>query len=61
LLEATGVSFAYGQTPVLEHVAIAVRRGEFVALVGPNGSGKTTLLRVIRVAPSVEWNRAPAR
>ena len=47
LLEATGVSFAYGQTPVLEDVSIAVRRGEFVALVGPNGSGKTTLLRVI--------------
>ena len=47
LLEATGVSFAYGQNRVLEDVGIAVRPGEFVALVGPNGSGKTTLLRVI--------------
>jgi zinc transport system ATP-binding protein len=47
LLEAAGVSFAYGRNRVLEDVSIVVRPGEFVALVGPNGSGKTTLLRVI--------------
>ena len=47
LLEAAGVSFAYGQSRVLEDVSISVRAGQFVALVGPNGSGKTTLLRVI--------------
>jgi zinc transport system ATP-binding protein len=47
LVEATGVSFAYGQNRVLEDVGISVRPGEFVALVGPNGSGKTTLLRVL--------------
>lgn len=47
LLEAAGVSFAYGQNRVLEDVAISVRPAQFVALVGPNGSGKTTLLRVL--------------
>jgi zinc transport system ATP-binding protein len=47
LVEASGVSFAYGQNRVLEDVAISVRAGEFVSLVGPNGSGKTTLLRVL--------------
>jgi zinc transport system ATP-binding protein len=47
LLEADGVSFAYGRVPVLEEVRIAVRAGEFVALVGPNGSGKSTLVRVL--------------
>jgi zinc transport system ATP-binding protein len=47
LLEAAGVSFAFGQNRVLEDVAISVRPGQFVALVGPNGSGKTTLLRVL--------------
>lgn len=47
LLEADGVSFGYARHPVLDHVSIAVRSGEFVALVGPNGSGKSTLLRVL--------------
>jgi zinc transport system ATP-binding protein len=48
LVEARGVSFAYpSSTFVVEDVDLTVRRGEFVALVGPNGSGKATLLRVL--------------
>jgi zinc transport system ATP-binding protein len=47
LVEARGLSYAYGSTPVVDEVDLAVRRGEFVALVGPNGSGKSTLLRML--------------
>ncbi|MEM3708936.1 MAG: energy-coupling factor transporter ATPase [Nitrososphaerales archaeon] len=48
LLEVKNVSFEYpSQPPVkaLEKINLAVREGEFVAIVGKNGSGKTTLLK----------------
>jgi putative ABC transport system ATP-binding protein len=35
------------QVEVLHHVDLAVRRGDFLALMGPSGSGKTTLLNMI--------------
>jgi zinc transport system ATP-binding protein len=47
VIEADGISFAYGAEPVLDHVDLHVRSGEFVALVGPNGSGKSTLVRIV--------------
>jgi zinc transport system ATP-binding protein len=47
LVEASGVSFAYGGSLVVEDVDLTVAAGEFAALVGPNGSGKSTLLRIL--------------
>src|SRR5438093_1703184 len=47
VIEADGVSFSFGREPILEHVDLSIRAGEFVALVGPNGSGKSTLIRVL--------------
>jgi branched-chain amino acid transport system ATP-binding protein len=46
VLELRGISAAYGQTPILRDISIAVNPGEVVALLGPNGMGKTTTLRV---------------
>lgn len=46
-ISAEHVSFAYSHESVVEDVSLTVRRGEFLALVGPNGSGKTTLLRLL--------------
>jgi energy-coupling factor transport system ATP-binding protein len=45
--ELEGVDFAYAAgDPVLSRVALELRRGEIVGLVGANGSGKTTLAKI---------------
>jgi len=46
LLSLSGIVVAYGGEEVLDHVDLAVSKGEIVTLIGPNGAGKTTLLRV---------------
>ncbi|MDR3342872.1 MAG: metal ABC transporter ATP-binding protein [Treponema sp.] len=46
-LRFDGVSFAYGEVPVLEKTGFHIHQGECIALVGPNGSGKTTVLKLL--------------
>lgn len=43
------VSFLYprSEAPVIDHVSLKIRRGEFVGIVGPTGSGKSTLLALM--------------
>ncbi len=41
------VSFAYGETKVLDGVHLSVKPGEFIAIVGQSGSGKTTLVNLL--------------
>jgi len=44
-LDVRGLVHRRGERALLDGVTLAVRRGEYVALMGPNGSGKTTLVR----------------
>ena len=47
VVEAKGVSKAFGDLRIIGDFSIRVARGERVALVGPNGVGKTTLLNIL--------------
>jgi len=50
-VEVSGVGKTYRrhgrETHALERVDLAIREGEFLAIVGPSGCGKSTLLRMV--------------
>ena len=52
-LDIKGVAKAFGTTPVLHGVDIALPDGEFLVLVGPSGCGKSTLLRMVAGLESI--------
>ena len=47
VLQIEALSHSYGERRALSEVNLNLRRGEFMALIGPNGSGKTTLMRCL--------------
>jgi NitT/TauT family transport system ATP-binding protein len=50
-VEVAGVAKTYRrdgrETRALERIDLAIREGEFLAIVGPSGCGKSTLLRIV--------------
>jgi len=47
VIEAHGVSKAYGDTVLFENLEFSLPKGGIVGIIGPNGAGKTTLFRLI--------------
>src|SRR5580658_5618034 len=47
MIQAEGLTKAYGSTQALAGVDISVPAGTILGLLGPNGAGKTTAVRVL--------------
>ena len=47
VVEAVGITKAFGDKTILRPFDITIQRGDRIALVGPNGVGKTTLLNML--------------
>jgi iron complex transport system ATP-binding protein len=47
MLQASGLSFAYGKKKILQEVSLELRPREVVGVVGPNGAGKSTLIKLL--------------
>jgi ATP-binding cassette subfamily F protein uup len=67
VIEARGLTHAFGDKRIVTDLNLLVNRGDRVAFVGPNGVGKTTLIRLLmgEIAPdtgsvSLGTNLVPA-
>jgi ATP-binding cassette subfamily F protein uup len=47
ILNAQGLTKAYGSAPLFRNVAFTIGEGDRIGLIGPNGAGKSTLMRVL--------------
>jgi ATP-binding cassette ChvD family protein len=55
VVEAKGVSKAYGDKVLFEALTFALPPGGIVGIIGPNGAGKTTLLKLITGAEQPDF------
>ncbi|GAC1419289.1 MAG: ATP-binding cassette domain-containing protein [Acidobacteriaceae bacterium] len=47
ILNAQGLTKAFGATPLFQNISLTVSEGDRLGLIGPNGAGKSTLLKVL--------------
>jgi len=47
VIEASDVSFSYGDKTIIKDFSTLIERGDKIGLLGPNGAGKSTLLKLL--------------
>ncbi len=61
IINAQGISKAFGASPLFQNISFTVSEGERIGLIGPNGSGKSTLLRILAGDVSPDSGEIAAR
>lgn len=56
ILKIRNLNVNFGKTKILKNISLDVKKGEFIAILGPNGSGKTTLLKSISRLTTTDRN-----
>jgi len=47
IIEIENVTFSYNGEKVLKNINLTVKKGDYLAVIGPNGGGKSTLIKLI--------------
>ena len=58
-LELRGLKKKYGSIYAVDGIDIAIREGEFLAILGPSGCGKSTTMRMIAGLEQPSAGHAP--
>jgi ATP-binding cassette subfamily F protein uup len=61
IINAQGISKAFGASPLFQNISFTVSEGDRIGLIGPNGSGKSTLLRILAGHMSPDSGEIAAR
>jgi ABC transport system ATP-binding/permease protein len=61
IINAQGISKAYGSTVLFDSISFTVSEGDRIGLIGPNGSGKSTLLRILAGSEEVDSGEMAVR
>ena len=57
MIELKNISKDFGKQKILNDISLAIKKGEFVSIIGPSGAGKTTLLNIIGTIESFNNNK----